>query len=248
MTFGAVAAYLPWMRRALAIGLVVATVFAVAGAASGGGTAWPKPDARDRALLASVLHGMRTDLRTVRLTQLEREWRKGRTPGGLELVTTTSVSRKARVASTKAGWDSLLIAHAYNERCSRHADHCVAVDSTPNVGGPAGRSGAHKPFWSAHELAHAIRHAFAAAGLRVTSISFEHPNALAPIITVRSAHPRHAFQAERKAWLALLPALRHTEGSFVRIFDSRGRLVFIEAGSGNTGEGWCAPLLHCPAA
>src|SRR5260221_9250295 len=121
------------MTTSLVVGLLLATAFAVPAVAPGGGTSWPKPDARDRALVASVLHGMRTDLQKVRLTQLAHEWRKGRKPVSLELVTTTSVSRKAIVVSTKAEWDSLLIAHAYNERCFRHADHCISVDGMPNV-------------------------------------------------------------------------------------------------------------------
>ena len=235
------------MIRVLAAGLVLTTVCAVAGGASGSGTAWPQPDARDRALLASVLHGMSTDLRTVRLTQLAAEWRKGRSQGTLELVTTTSVSRKARVRSVRADWDTLLIAHAYNERCVRGADHCVAVYRGPNGGGGAGRSGVRRPLWSAHALAHAIRRGFAAAGLRVTSIAFEHPYAFAPIVTVRSSHPRRAWKAERTAVVALLPALRHSEGRFVQMFDARGHVFYLAAGSGNTGEGWCAPFLHCPA-
>jgi hypothetical protein len=234
------------MPRTLTLGCALVAVIAFAGAAAGGAARWPKPDARDKALLASVLHGMKSDLKSVRLTQLTANWRKGRTPGGLELMTTTSVSRKAIAASTKASWDSLLIAGAYNELCSRHADHCVRVNGTPNVGGPAGRSGAHRPYWSAHALTRAIRRAFAAAGLRVTSITFEHPNALAPIISVRSPHLAHALGAERKAWLALLPVLRHTEGSFIEMFGPAGRLIYVGAGSGNTGMGWCARVLKCP--
>ena len=235
------------MIRSLALGLVLATAFGVAGAASGGGAGWPRPDARDRALLASVLHGTKTDLRAVRLTQLGTEWRKGRPKGTLELVATTSVSRKAHVASIRADWDTLLIAHAYNERCVQDADHCAAVYRGPSGGGGAGRSGARRPFWSAHALAHAIRSHFAAAGLRVASIAFEHPYAFAPIVIVRSSHPGRARTAERNAWVALLPALRHSEGSFVEMFSTRGRLFFVSAGSGNTGVGWCAPWLHCPA-
>ena len=189
---------------------------------------------------------MRTDLKTVRLTQLDAQWRKGRRPRALELVTTTSVSREEHVRSIRADWDSLLIAHAYNERCVKEAAHCVAVYIGPSGGGGAGVSEARRPFWSARALAHAIRHRFAAVGLRVTAVSFEHPHALAPVVTLRSANPRRALGAERMAWVALVPALRHSEGSFVEILDARGRPVFIEAGSGNTGEGWCAPFLHCP--
>ena len=236
------------MSRFLVAGLVLATVFAVAEAASGGGTAWPQPDARDRALLASVLHGMRTDLHTVRLTQLGTEWRKGRAQGTLELVTTGPVSDKAHLRWTRVGWDTLLIAHAFNERCIRNADHCLAVYRGPTGGGGAGRSAVHRPFWSAHRLAHAIRSRFTAAGLRVTSIEFEHPNALAPIITLRSPYlRRRALQAEKTAMLALLPAFRHTEGRFVAMFGPQGRLLLIESGSGNTGEGWCAPVIKCSA-
>jgi hypothetical protein len=246
VTIKARSSYLPLMVRLLMLVCAVGAAIALAGSASGGRATWRRPDARDKALLASVLHGMRTDLRTVRLTQLAPEWRKGRTPGGLELVTTTSVSPTATVASTKAGWDSLLIAHAYNERCFRHADHCVRIDGTPKVDGPAGRSGVRKPFWDAHAVAHAIRHAFTAAGLHVTSIAFEHPNAFAPIITVRSSHPRQAWNAfSQKARRALSPVVRHTEGVFIQMFDAHGRLFFVSAGSGSTGQAWCAPALNC---
>lgn len=235
------------MPRSLVLGLALATVLAVTAPAFGGGTRWPKPDARDKALLASILHGMRTDLRTVQLTQLPAAWRTERRQGTLQLVTTGPAPGKAHIQSTRAGWDTLLIAHAYTERCFRHADHCVAVYSGPAIGGGgSGRSGAHRPFWSAHALSHAIRRAFGAAGLSVTSIAFEHPNALAPIITVRSSRLSHALEAERKAWLALLPALRHTEGSFVQMFGPHGHLLFVQAGSGNTGMGWCARVLKCP--
>jgi hypothetical protein len=247
VTIRAAVTYLPLMIRVFAAGLALAVAFALAGGASGGGTGWPQPDARDRALLASVLHGMTTDLRTVRLTQLDAMWRKGRAQGTLELVTTASVSRNAHVASIRADWDTLLIAHAYNERCVRGADHCVSVDRGPNGGGGAGRSGAKRPLWSADHLAHAIRRQFAAAGLRVTSIGFEHPYAFAPIITVRTAHPRRASTARVKAEVALGTAFRHSEGSFVEILGPGGRLLFVGAGSGNTGMGWCAPVLKCPS-
>ena len=236
------------MVRALFLGCALLATVALASSAAGGkAAAWPRPDARDRSLLASVLHGMDTNLNSVRLTRLGPEWRKGRRHGTLELVTTASVSRKAHVASIRADWDTLLIAHGYNERCVRHAAHCLSVAIGPRGGGGEGRSGARRPFWSAHALAHAIRSRFAAAGLRVTSIAFEHPHAFAPVVTVRSSHPRRAYKAERKAWVALLPTLRHSEGSFVKMFSTRGRLFFVSSGSGNTGEGWCAPSLHCPA-
>ena len=236
------------MVRSLALAGALTAAFAVVGGASGGGAGWPQPDARDKALLASILQGMKADLRTVRLTQLDSMWRDEKRRGKLELVTTTSVGRKAHVRSIRADWDTLLIAHAYNERCIRKADHCVAVYSGPTGGGGAGRSAVHRPFWSAHRLAHAIRSRFTAAGLRVTSIEFEHPNALAPIITLRSPYlRRRALQAEKTAMLALLPAFRHTEGRFVAMFGPQGRLLLIESGSGNTGEGWCAPVIKCSA-
>jgi hypothetical protein len=236
------------MFRTLMLGCAVVVAITLAGSASGSGTGWPQPDARDRALLASILHGMKTELRTVRLTQLPTAWRKGRSPGTLELVTTGRAPAKAHILSARAGWDSLLIANAYNERCLRHADHCVAVYSAPGIGaGGVGRSGAIPPFWSAHALAGAIRSRFAANGLSVTSIAFEHPNALAPIITVRSSHLARAFTAVTRARLALWPTfLRHTEGSFIEMFGSRGQLIYIGAGSGNTGTAWCARVLKCP--
>jgi len=140
VTIRAAATYVPLMVRVFAAGLVLAVAFALAGGASGGGSGWPQPDARDRALLASVLHGMRTDLQTVRLTQLGAEWRKGRAQGTLELVTTSSVSREAHVASIRADWETLLIAHAYNERCVRDAVHCLSVAIGPRGGGGAGRT------------------------------------------------------------------------------------------------------------
>jgi len=235
------------MFRPLLVSCVLVGAIAVTGVASGGGAAWPQPNPRDQALLTSILHGMKTELRTVRLTQMSHQWRKGRHYGTLELVTTGPAPPKAHIQSTRAGWDTLLIAHAYTERCFRHADHCVAVYSGPTVGGGgSGRSGAHRPFWSAHALGQATRRAFAGAGLRVISIAFEHPNALAPIITVRSPHLRGARQSEMKAWLALLPALRHTEGSFVEMLGPHGRLIYVGAGSGNTGMAWCARVLKCP--
>jgi len=233
------------MFRTLMLGCALVVAIAVAGSASGGGAGWPQPDSRDKALLASVLHGMKTGLQTVRLERLEAQWHKGRPQGTLQLVTTTSDSRKDTARSTREDWDTLLIAHGYNERCVRAAVHCIAADIGPSGGGVAGRSGAKRPFWSARHLAQVIRRQFAAAGLRVTSIAFEHPNAFAPIVTVRSSHPRRAYKAERSTWVALLPALRHTEGWFVQMFDARGRVFYVGAGSGNTGEGWCAPYLGC---
>jgi len=246
VTIRGAASYARQMARSLIVVLALATVFAVASAASGSGTAWPQPSARDKALLVSVLHGMKTDLRTVRLTQLTSLWREEKRRGTVELVTTTSVKRTAHARAIRADWDTLLIAHAYNERCVHGADHCLAVYRGPSGGGGAGRSGALRPLWSAHDLAQAIRQQFAAAKLHVTSIAFEHPHAFAPIVTVRSAHPVRALAAERKAWVALLPALRHSEGDFVQMLDRHGHVFYVGAGSGNTGEGWCAPFLHCP--
>jgi hypothetical protein len=210
---------------------------AVVGVASGGGNGWARPDGRDRALLASVMHGMRTDLRSVKLTQLRAELRRGRSRKTLDLVTATSVKRSQRVRSTRADWDALLIGHAYNERCVRDADHCLWV----------GRSGAEKPFWTEKALSRGIRQRFTAAGLQVISIAFEHPNAFAPIITVTSPKSgRAALQAENHAMIALNSAFRHAEGRFVEMLGPHGRLLLIQSGSGNTGEGWCAPTLKCP--
>ncbi len=235
------------MFRTLTLGCLLVMAVALAGTASGGAAGWPKPDARDKALLASVLRGMKTDLRTVQLERLAAEWHKGRQPGTLELVTTSTAGRTAHVRSVRADWDTLLIASAYNERCAKSADHCVAVYQGPRGGGgTAGWSRARRPFWSAHRLARAIRRRFAAVGLRVTSIEFENPYAFAPIITVRSSHPRRASEARVKAEVALAPVLRHTDGSFVEMFGPRGRLLFVGAGSGNVGEGWCARVLECP--
>ena len=236
------------MFRSLLLACALVGAIAFVGSAAGGGTGWPHPSARDKALLASVLHGMRTDLRKVRLAQLPAYARKGRPQGTLELIATGRVSGKAYIRWTRVGWDTLLIAHAYNERCIRDADHCVAVYSGPSVGGGgAGRSRAKRPYWSARALTRVILRRFAAVGLRDTAVAFERPNAFAPIITVRTSHPRRAHTAEGKAWVALLPTLRrHSDGVFIQMFDARGRVFYISAGSGNTGMGWCAPVLKCP--
>lgn len=234
--------------RRLALGCALLAVTAFAGTAAGGRAAWPKPDARDKALLARVLHGMRTDLKTVRLTRLEAEWHRGRTPGTLELQTTTAVRRTDHVRSIRADWETLLIAHGYDERCKSVADHCLGIAIGPKGGGGAGVSHARSPFWSRRALAGSIRRQFAAHGLKVMSIAFEHPNGFASIITVSSSHINGARAAENNAWVAAMPALRHSEGTFVVMYGPHGRLLLVSAGSGNDGVGWCAPVLKCPAA
>jgi len=201
------------------------------------GVAESRASARDRALLKSVLAGMNTDLGSVQIRDLPAEWRSpGRQGKKLLRVTSDATTPAAKVLDD---WYATLIATAYNDQCGQKADHCLAVYEETGVhGGAIGRSGAHRPFGNRRSLSRTIQARFAAHGLRVSSISFQHPDALAPVVTVRSRHPQRAVDAlSRFDPFARLA----TAGSFLRMVDGHGRLFDVEGASGSSSSGWVRP-------
>ncbi|HKD94392.1 MAG TPA: hypothetical protein VKB43_06745 [Gaiellaceae bacterium] len=223
------------MSRVIGIAVVLVAAIALAGSAPAS-----TGSSRDRALLTTILAGMKTDLVSVQIRDLPREWRS-RARYGKKLLQVTSN------ATTPAGkvrdqWYATLIATAYNDQCDRKADHCLAVYEETGIGGGAiGRSGAHRPFGSRRSLSRTIRARFAAHGLRVSSISFEHPDALAPAVTVRSRHPQRAVNSLSRSD----PFVRlDVAGFFLRMVDGHGRLFDVEGASGHESSGWVRPGLQ----
>jgi hypothetical protein len=232
-------------RSLVLVGALVAAI-ALAGGAAGSGTERAKPDARDRALLASILSGMTTDLQDVRLTQLPA---KGWCCVKDQLMLQASVGSKPDPPERMFdAWYSTLIAGAYNDLCKREADHCVAAYRTPRVGrswfGNPGGNGARPPYTGPQTLTRKIRAAFARVGIHGVLVGFEHPSALAPVITAQTRH----VQRTANAVLRLFPRLpsRHVAGRIVKVLDAHGRTVFVESHSAGTTMVWADPTIRLP--
>jgi hypothetical protein len=221
------------MFRLLMLGCAVAgaIVFAATGRGAGG-------DARDQALLHSVMAGMTTDLTSVRIESLTTD---GQSPAQqakrMLVVGSTAATSPGKVLDDWYGW---LIATAYNQRCGAQADHCLARYDANRINGRYAR----RPFAGRAYLVRQIRAALAAVGLRVSSISFEHPYALAPVVTIRSRNPQRAVYALRRAEAAM--PWRHVAGSCIQMLDGHGNVFEVEASAWIQSEGWVRPDLRPP--
>lgn len=224
------------MSRPVAVGLTLVVALAVAGGVSGCGAS---AGSRDQALLASVMRGMKTDLASVHIEPMSKPW--GPTNGPRRILIVKSATTKALSLDD---WYGQLIATGYNDQCEAKADHCLAVELGPSGGGHIGLSGAKPPYAEPSTLARQIREVFRRAHLRVSSITFEHPNAYAPVVTVRTQHPQRAVYAERVAEVRMPRG--HIAGFCIEMLDGRGRIFFITEGTGSYGEGWVRPDLHAP--
>lgn len=226
------------MIRPLVVGLVLAAT--VAGC--GGTVKVQAPTSRDLALLSSIVGGMKTDLVSVQIETTSRAWAgASRHPGQMLVARSAATTTAGKV---RDDWYGRIIATAYNHQCAAKADHCLAVYDGVTGGSRLGGRYAQRPFASRSALSRKIRAAFASAGLRVTSVAFEHPYALAPVVTVRTRHPQRAVYAIRKADVGM--PWRHDAGSFVQMLDGHGRVFYIEAGTWSGSEGWVRPGLHVP--
>jgi hypothetical protein len=223
--------------KATAALLLAVVAIAVVGQASAA-----RGDSRDHALLRSIRAGMKTDLVSVQIKPLARKWQAPSRQGQRMLYFRSA-------ATTPAGkvldeWYATLIGGVYNDQCGRKADHCLAVYDGNLGGGGIGRSGARRPFAGRRTLARKIRAAFAGHGLHVSSISFEHPDALAPVVTVMSRHPQQAVDVAGKVE-ARLP-YRHVNGLFFQMLDGHGRVFYANGSSAKYSEGWVRPGLRVP--
>src|SRR5438045_4383121 len=82
-------------------------------------------------------------------------------------------------------------------------------------------AGTPPPRVSTRTLAREIRSRFAKARLHVTSISFERPYGLAPVVTVQSPRPQRAVTAYYKS----SPFIRlPIDGLLVKMVDDSGRV------------------------
>lgn len=224
------------MARSVAIALVLPAVLA----GCGGVAKVQAPNSRDRALLSSILHGMKTDLVSVRIGDPAKMW--GARPGRKFLYVTPAT---AKTPDGVAGdWYGTLIAGAYQARCDGRADCLVGFDVEGWGGGRLGTSRNRPPHASTRSVAREIRRRFASRGFHVTSISFQRPWGLAAVVTVTARHPQRAVTAYRAVRLDHLPI----EGIFVRMLDAHGAVFLVAAGSDrtHTGEGWVRPGLKVP--
>lgn len=217
------------MIRSVLAGIALVLVAAGCGSSSAGTT-------RDHALLASVMSGMKTDLASVELAPGVRS--PAFLPNGLTLVIKSDATTTAGKAVDD--WYGRIIARAYNAQCEAKADHCLTSFESNMVG----RRYVPQPFAGRPNLVAKIRAAFASAGLRVTSITFESPYALAPVITVRTRHPRQAVYAIRKA-NAAMPCCR-VAGSLVEMLDAHGQVFDVETGDLIESTGWMRRGLPMP--
>ncbi len=220
---------------------MLAAAIVAAGCASG--TKVGAPSARDHALLESVLAGMKTDLVSVQIADPTKEW-GGPTPARKFLyVTPAASSTTGRIAD---GWYTTLIAGAYEAQCGRRSADCLLGYSTAGLGGSRMHgTRARLPQRSRRTLAREIRSRFAELGLHVSSIWFQRPYGLAPVVTVSARRPQRAV----KAFYTSNPFVRlPIEGFLVRMTDAHGRLFLIDGASSRTNEGagWLRPGLRAP--
>lgn len=225
------------------VGIVLVLAAAVLLAGCGGTTKVEAPNGPDHALLSSILGGMKTDLVSVRIGKARPEW--GQTAGHLQFLYVTPAAAKSP-HSIADDWYANLIAGAYEAQCGRRSADCLVGYSMQGSGGSrieAART--RPPRVSSRTLAHEIRSHFAKVGLRVSSLSFERPYGLAPVVTVSSSRPQRAVTAFYGSSLFLhLPI----DGFLVRMVDGRGRVFLIDGGSFRTkeGSGWTRPGLRVP--
>jgi hypothetical protein len=233
--------YLPAMRP-VGLVLVLATAGALAGC--GGAAKVQAPSGPDHALLSSIVSGMKTDLVSVRIGTPKAEWGRPASRRLKFLYVTPRTTRSPQ--SVAEDWYTTLIAGAYEAQCGRRSADCLLGYSTQGIEGSrmhATRIG--PPRVNGRTLARQIRSRFEQSGLHVTSVTFERPYGLAPVVTVISDQPQRAVTAFYRA----SPFLRlPVEGFLVRMVDRRGRLFLIDGGSFRTkeGSGWTRPDLRVP--
>jgi hypothetical protein len=228
--------------RPVGIVLVLAGAVALAGCASATKVAAPKGP--DHALLSSVLGGMKTNLVSVRIGEPTKEW--GGPSGHLQFLYVKPANTKPPRSSITEDWYTTLIAGAYQAQCGRRSANCLVGFQTDGIeGSRLQATRAPLPHVSSRALGREIRARFAKQGLRVTSISFERPYGLAPVVTVTSSRPQRATTAfYRSSPFLDLPI----EGFLVRMVDGSGRTFLIDASSLRTkeGSGWTRPGLKVP--
>lgn len=219
------------MFRALILGCAFVALIATGCGSSAG-------SARDKALLASVMSGMNTDLASV---ELAPDPSAPAYRHGLKLVIRSDAAR-GTAGEVIDDWYGRLIAMGYNAHCEKKADHCVT-----SFGGSAvyTRNLPH-PFAVRRDLSRKVRAAFASAGLQVTSISFERPYGLAPFVTVRTRSSRQAVDEMRDAFAALLrcPSIA---GFLIHMLDEHGQVFGVAAADPiNRREVWTRRGLPFP--
>lgn len=223
------------MRR-LPFVVALAVVLVLPGSAAGASKA------RDRALLASVLRGMRTDLSSVRIGKAPSVWGARHGQRFLTVIPGTTTD-PGRVADD---WYAMLIAGAYQAQCGKWTAHCLVAWEVKGIGGSRAQATRKPPAKvNAYKLAQTIRARFARQGLHVSSVSYERPYGLAPIVTVTSRHPQRAVTAfYTSAPLSRLPI----EGFLVRMVDRRDRVFLADGGSLRIvqGTGWTRRGLKVP--
>jgi hypothetical protein len=229
--------------RPVGVVLVLAAAFALAGCASA--TKVEAPRGPDHALLSSILGGMKTDLVSVRIGEPAQEW-GGPTAGHLKFLYVKPAKTEPPGRSVTDDWYTTLIAGAYQAQCgSRRADCLLGFTTEGSEGSRLEATRARLPAVSRPTLAREIRSRFRKDGLRVTSLSFERPYGLAPVVTVTSSRPQRATTAfYRSSPFLHLPI----EGFLVRMVDGRGRTFLVDGGSFRTkqGSGWTRPDLRVP--
>jgi hypothetical protein len=227
------------------VGVLLVLVAAVALSGCAGATKVEAPKGPDRALLSSVLGGMKTDLVSVRIGEPAKEW-GGPTARHLQFLYVTPASTKPQRESVTDDWYTTLIAAAYQAQCSRRSANCLLGFQTEGIEGSRMKATrARPPKVSSRTLAREIRSRFANLGLRVTSLSFERPYGLAPVVTVTSSRPQRATTAfYRSSPFLHLPI----EGFLVRMVDGHGSTFLIDGASLRTkeGSGWTRPDLRVP--
>jgi hypothetical protein len=226
----------------------VLLVFAAAAALAGCGGARKveAPHGPDRALLSSIVGGMKTDLVSVRVGAPPKGW--GPVPRKLSWLDATPATTGRFPQGWVDYWYGALIAGAYNAQCRKRGADCLAGFT---IGGRYGEQirTTHRPppVLRRQAIARRIRSLLASEDLRVTRITFERPYGLAPVVTATALHPGRAARAYLSREDAGVLSAFRLDGFLLQAEDGRGR-TFLISDSYLQREGgyWLRRRLHVP--
>ncbi len=150
-------------------------------------------------------------------------------------------------------WYAYLIAGAYGTQCSAKGADCLAGYTVESSDGPQEDDGEGQLVMqsvlmksaSPEEVSSSIEANLAAEGITPSSISFEKPLGLAPIVEIQSSDPQATVTALNTSSVFNGLGL---DGFLVRITDRKGSVVYIEDGAfrSQAGQGWVQPGLKVP--
>jgi hypothetical protein len=219
--------------------------------AAGGGGASASPNApKDNSLPASVLKGMNTNLVSVTVGPPPSDYPSAE---GSTWLYVTHDAGQTPADNAQDAWYTYLIAGAYGAQCADQGADCLAGYSFTGADGQGEDDGVGRlvmrsmPVASGTqaELSASIEAGFGAQGIRTSSIAFEQPYGLAPVVEIRSEAPQKTVDSLNSGIVFQGLGI---DGFLVRIVDSTGKTVYVDdaAERAQAGQAWVAPSLNVP--